>query len=363
MRAWILIPVVAASTVLAGCLTVPERPAAGVAAPQSGLAAGRAAYDRGEDAKALPLLLPAAEAGDRAAQFMVGRIYTRNGGVPVDVQRSIHWYERAVAQGAYQAANNLGIIYRFGEGVPVDMAKAAAYFRIAADGGMANGCYMLGVHLEQGQGVEKDLREALHWYEQADAARDKNTLNHESRRDLGVRLELAQLRLKADEGDPRAMMGLADWYSGGGSHLGKNVNEATRLRIAAAEVGYAPAQVMAGESLMFGVGARKDVKKAYAFFEEAANSGYPPAMLWMAQMNNGHLGFPRNDKAAIKWLNAAIALNHAPAMEAMAGAYESGLYGQKRDPAKASQWRERAAKQREADEKREEQQRQAQRAG
>ena len=363
MRPWFRLTLLAATALLAGCLSVPEQPAASVAAPQSDLAAGRAAYDRFEDAKALPLLLPAAEAGNRAAQFMVGRIYTRNRGVPVDVQQAIHWYERSVAQGAYQAANNLGIIYRFGQGVPVDMTKAAHYFRMAADGGMANGCYMLGVHLEQGQGVPKDLREALHWYEQADAAKDKNTLNHETRRDLGTRLELARLRLKADDGDPRAMMSLADWYSGGGSHLGKNVNEATRLRVAAAEAGYPPAQVMAGESLMFGVGAPKDVKKAYAFFEGAANSGYPPAMVWMAQMNNGHLGFPRNDKAAINWLNAAIALNHALAMEAMAGAYESGLYGLKRDAAQARQWRERAAKQREADAKREEQERQAQRAG
>jgi hypothetical protein len=363
MRPWFRLTLLAATALLAGCLTVPERPAASAAAPQPNLAAGRAAYDRFEDAKALPLLLPSAESGDRAAQFMVGRIYTRNRGVPVDVQRSIHWYERAVAQGAYQAANNLGIIYRFGEGVPVDMAKAAGYFRIAADGGMANGCYMLGVHLEQGQGVDRDLREALHWYEQADAAKDRNSLNQESRRDLGQRLELAQLRLKADEGDPRAMMSLAAWYAGGGSHLGKDVGEATRLRIAAAEVGYAPAQVMAGESLVFGVGARKDVKKAYAFFEEAASGGNPQAMVWMAQMNNGHLGFPRNDKAAIQWLNAAIALNHAPAMGAMAGAYENGLFGLKRDPAKARQWREREEKQQAADRKLEEEQRAAQRRG
>jgi hypothetical protein len=120
---------------------------------------------------------------------------------------------------------------------------------------------------------------------------------------------------------------------------------------------------MAGESLVFGVGARKDVKKAYAFFEEAASGGNPQAMVWMAQMNNGHLGFPRNDKAAIQWLNAAIALNHAPAMGAMAGAYENGLYGLKRDPAKARQWREREEKQQAADRKREEEQRAAQRAG
>lgn len=352
MRAWILMPVVAASALLTGCLTPPERPPVAAApAPPSSLAAGRVAFDRGEDAKALPLLLPVAEAGDRAAQFMVGRIYTRDRGVPVNVQRSILWYERAVAQGAFQAANNLGIIYRFGQGVPVDMAKAARHFRLAAEGGMANGCYMLGVHLEQGQGIAKDLREALHWYEQAEAARDKSTLNQETRRDLGVRLELARLRLKSDEGDPRAMMSLADWYSGGGSHLGKNVNEATRLRVAAAEVGHAPAQVVAGESLMFGVGAGKDVKKAHAFFEEAANAGYPPAMVWMAQLNNGRMGFPRNDKAAIKWLNAAIALNHAPAMGAMAGAYENGLHGLKRDPAEVKRWREREARQQEADEK------------
>lgn len=74
-------------------------------------------------------------------------------------------------------------------------------------------------------------------------------------------------------------------------------------------------------------------------------------MVWMAQLNNGRMGFPRNDKAAIKWLNAAIALNHAPAMGAMAGAYENGLHGLKRDPAEVKRWREREARQHEADEK------------
>lgn len=355
MRAWTPMCILAASALLAGCVTVTQRPAAApavAAAPKTGLAAGRAAFDAGEDAKALPVLLPVAEGGDRAAQFMLGRIYTRNRGVPPDVQRSILWYERAVAQGAYQAANNLGIIYRFGQGVPVDMVKAARHFRLAAEGGMANGSYMLGVHLEQGQGVERDLREALHWYEQADTARDKNALNHETRRDLGTRLELARLQLKATEGDAAAMVGLANWYAGGGSHLGKNVNEATRLRIAAAEVGYTPAQVVAGESLVFGVGTAKNVRKAQAFFDEAAHAGDPAAMIWLAQLNNGHLGLPRNDKAALQWLHAAVAKNHAPAMGALATAYEHGQYGLKRNPAEARRWREREALQQQADDKR-----------
>ena len=67
-------------------------------------------------------------------------------------------------------------------------------------------------------------------------------------------------------------------------------------------------------------------------------------MVWMAQLNNGRMGYPRNDKAA-------IALNHAPAMGAMAGAYENGLHGLKRDPAEVKRWREREARQHEADEK------------
>lgn len=357
MRALIIVAGIA-STLLAGCLTVPERPAAATAAPQTGLAAGRAAYDRGEDAKALELLLPVAEAGDRAAQFMVGRILSRDRGVPPDYPRAVQWYEKSAAQGSPQAANNVAIILRAGRaGVPVDMARAAQYFRIAADGGMANGSYMLGVHLEQGQGVPRDLREALRRYEEADTAKDRNSLSHETRRDLGTRLELARLRLRADGGDPQAMMGIADWLAGGGSHLGKDVAEATRLRIAAAERGHAPAQVMAGESLIFGVGAKKDARKAYAFFKAAAEAGHPPAMVWMAQMNNGHLGMPRNDAEARKWLHAAVERNHAPAMGALATAYEHGLYGLKRDPAKAKEWREREAKQLQADEQREAQRR------
>lgn len=66
MQAWILMPVVAASALLTGCLTPPERPpVAATPAPPSSLAAGRVAFDRGEDVKALPLLLPVAEVHGR----------------------------------------------------------------------------------------------------------------------------------------------------------------------------------------------------------------------------------------------------------------------------------------------------------
>ena len=63
-----------------------------------------------------------AEAGDEAAQIMLGSWYLVGEGVPKDSAEAVKWYRKAADQGNAGAQNNLGLMYANGDGVPKDSA-------------------------------------------------------------------------------------------------------------------------------------------------------------------------------------------------------------------------------------------------
>jgi hypothetical protein len=91
---------------------------------------GQAAYERGDYAEALQLLVPLAERGDARAQYMLGLAYDRGNGVPQDHAKAAIWYRKAAVQGAPDARASLGALYARGEGVPQDYAQAAKWWRL-----------------------------------------------------------------------------------------------------------------------------------------------------------------------------------------------------------------------------------------
>lgn len=66
-------------------------------------AAGVRAWGRGDVATAAREFLPAAQAGDAEAQFMMGRLYAMGAGVPTDWVRAWQWHDRAARQGHAEA--------------------------------------------------------------------------------------------------------------------------------------------------------------------------------------------------------------------------------------------------------------------
>ena len=73
-------------------------------------------------AHALADLRATAEAGDAAAQFILGGMYVTGVGVPQDTAAAVAWYRRAAEQGDATAQYNLGAMYAEGDGVPQDAA-------------------------------------------------------------------------------------------------------------------------------------------------------------------------------------------------------------------------------------------------
>lgn len=78
-----------------------------------------------------------AEAGDKEAQFVVGRLLFRGKrkGVSRDFIQAARWFQRSADQNHVRAQCFLGICFRFGRGVPKDMSEAIKWFTLAADAG------------------------------------------------------------------------------------------------------------------------------------------------------------------------------------------------------------------------------------
>ena len=129
-------------------------------------------------AQALADLRATAEAGDAAAQFILGGMYVTGVGVPQDAAEAAAWYRRAAEQGHARAQYNLGAMYAEGDGVPQNAAAAVAWYRRAAEQGDATAQNNLGAMYAKGLGVPPDAAAAVAWYrraaEQGDATAQSN---------------------------------------------------------------------------------------------------------------------------------------------------------------------------------------------
>ena len=87
---------------------------------------------RGDYAKTLRLIRPAANDGDAAAQFYLGTMYVTGHGVQQDYSAAALWFRKAAEQGYVLAQTNLGVLYRDGRGVTRDETEAEARTRLEA---------------------------------------------------------------------------------------------------------------------------------------------------------------------------------------------------------------------------------------
>jgi predicted nucleic acid-binding Zn-ribbon protein len=90
------------------------------------------AFDRSNYATALKVWLPQAEAGDAAAQNMVGEIYVKGLGAAPQYDLAAKWFKRAAEQDYARAKVNLGYLYEQGLGVSRDSLLALNLYREAS---------------------------------------------------------------------------------------------------------------------------------------------------------------------------------------------------------------------------------------
>tara|TARA_R110000787_G_scaffold169559_1_gene282246 strand:+ start:487 stop:1137 length:651 start_codon:yes stop_codon:yes gene_type:complete len=125
---------------------------------------GYALYETGDYVEAAKWYRLAAEQGDRAAPFILGKMYARGEGVPENHEEAVKWW-RLSAEQSGDATEQLGLalIYDDGAGIPEDNVEAVKWYRLAADQGDADAQLGLAGMYSRGEGVPEDYVQAFTW--------------------------------------------------------------------------------------------------------------------------------------------------------------------------------------------------------
>ncbi|MEW7847245.1 TonB family protein [Massilia aurea] len=119
------------------------------------------------DGPTLASIRAGADAGDPAAQNLLGSWYQHGAHVKADPAQAAIWYERAALSGNAYAQNNLGVLYFRGAGVPRDARQAAYWYEKAAEQGHGWGQANLAWAYEHTLGNDINPVTALYWLTKA----------------------------------------------------------------------------------------------------------------------------------------------------------------------------------------------------
>lgn len=215
--------------------------------------------------------LPAAQAGDKEAQYQVGLVFAEPRGVQRDLIQAAEWFAKAAAQGHVPAMRSLGQFYKNypllwpgkqAEGLQLllaasgkgdaeattevalaaeDPANELRLHRLAVSQGSILSQYLLGMMLLEGRRTPKNHAE-------------------------GLRL----IELARKSGDPRVLLGLAFAYQHGFAG-GKDPAEAIKLMREAADKGDPDATYYLGYAHLKGEGVPKNVAEGLKHIQLAAS--------------------------------------------------------------------------------------------
>jgi len=105
----------------------------------------------------------AAHNGHGDAQYALAQAFAQGEGVPLDRERSIAWLERAAHGGHTMALMSLARLHDDGIGFPRDRTIASAHVRRAAELGDTKAQVMLGERLIAGIGLAQDREDGERW--------------------------------------------------------------------------------------------------------------------------------------------------------------------------------------------------------
>lgn len=126
--------------------------------------------------------------------------------------------------------------------------------------------------------------------------------------------DIAELRLKAEAGDPEAQYNLGVIYDLGVG-ITRSYAESGKWYLKAASQGLAEAQFQLGVRYFeFGKKSRENYTTAFTWFFKAAGQGVPEAQYNVGVMYQLGRGVPSNHLEAYKWFNIAAAQGYAKAV-------------------------------------------------
>lgn len=192
-----------------------------------------------------------------------------------DASEGTRWIERAAKAGHASAMREMGVRYRSGAGAPVDANVASSWLAQAAKAGDPEALFLTGAYREA---AEKGHLAAMvklgettgdrSWFERAAQAGYANAWTR-----------LGELEKAASAGDAEAKMLLGD--------KARKPQEAYRLYVEAANAGYAPAMIRAGDCHLHARGASRSELDAVNWYRRAALAGSEEAMERLRKLGKG----------------------------------------------------------------------------
>ncbi len=227
------------------------------------------AFQRGLFVTARNLALPRAEAGDAAAQTLLGEIYSRGLGVAVDQTEAEKWYAMAAEQGNPEALFRHALTLLAGD---AKSAEGRAFMEAAAEAGNALARF--------------NLAQLILSERPGKAARDE-----------AYPLFLAA----AEAGVPDAQYAVARYHLEGDAPGGTDAGLARRFLEAAARQGFDTAQLDLGFFFLEGIDGKRDLQRGFALVHRAARAGNVVAQAEVAKLYWGGIGIEPDEVEAAAW--------------------------------------------------------------
>ncbi len=163
--------IVLSSLLLASVLAGTDAVAQAVKSPD--FIAGELAYRRGDVRGAMNKLRPLADAGDSAAQAMLGEILDR----AEQDEEAVKYFRKSAEQGNADGAYGLATMLAAGEGGPKNPAMARSWFEKAAATGHEGAIKSLAAaYLSGGLDINKEGMQSMEAYKWIRAAADANVV-------------------------------------------------------------------------------------------------------------------------------------------------------------------------------------------
>ena len=197
-----------------------------------------------------------------------------------------------------------------------DYATAIDELAPLAKEGNPQALYLMGQMYEKGQGVGADKTKARQFYESG--ARQGNLQCVNALRDLkneDYKVEFAELKPKADAGNPSAENRVGEMYEFG-QGVKRDEAEAFSWYQKSAAQDYVAAWHNLGRAYNFGVGTEQDYVTAEQWYQKAAKAGDADAMFFLGTLyatEHGQDTRASSDLLAYAWLSNAAAKGNSTA--------------------------------------------------
>ncbi|MDR1871524.1 MAG: sel1 repeat family protein [Deltaproteobacteria bacterium] len=244
-----------------------------------------------------------AEAGDHAAQFILGTIYFLGEGAPQDQAEGLKWFRLAAEGGSLEAMATLKNLYEKGQGVAKDPGEAAKWARLMVERGEPSAQEAVNAELFDSNSLAQKMVTLANILDELSPDEVKEALKILSS-SIAKKEDAAVERRQAatEELEARFKRALA-LFTGQGAV--KDIPEGLRLLRSGAESGHPDSQNALACVLFSGQGVPKDLNEAIKWFHLAAENGSPEAQHYLGVLYINGEGLTQDFKEAAKWFNKA----------------------------------------------------------